>query len=104
MKLARHGFKVAVHNRTPAKMKALFSTHEGEYTPDALRATAQDLGFVAPPPPDVPEEETEAHDRMFRASAGASPTGDAVDDASRIAAMTPDEVIAWAAANGRLEH
>ena len=31
--LARHGFKVAVHNRTPAKMKALIEEHghEGDF-------------------------------------------------------------------------
>ncbi|HUR52874.1 MAG TPA: hypothetical protein VMZ71_02000, partial [Gemmataceae bacterium] len=38
------------------QMKALFATHDGEHTPEALRATAQDLGFVQPPPPEVPDE------------------------------------------------
>lgn len=53
------------------QMKALFATHEGDLTPDSIRATAQDLGFVAPPAPEVPDEEVAAHQRIAAASSGA---------------------------------
>jgi hypothetical protein len=60
-----------LNDLTPTKMKALFSTHEGEFTPEALRATAEDLGFVQPPPPEVPDQEVQAHQRIAQASQGA---------------------------------
>jgi hypothetical protein len=85
------------------QMKALFATHDGELSPASLRQTAQELGFVAAPPPEVPEEETAAHDRMFRAAAGATPTPGADDlDAARIANMSEQEILAWARNTGRL--
>lgn len=86
------------------QMRALFATHDGEQTPDALRATAQDLGFVAAPEPEVPDAEMAAHQRLIDASAGAaSVTPDPLDDAAKIAQMSEQEVLAWARANGRLE-
>ena len=85
------------------QMRALFATHDGELTPDALRETATDLGFVAPPPPEVPNEEVAAHDRMFKAAAGATPPpgdSDALDQAAIAAATSPDEVMAIVNARG----
>ena len=70
---------------------------------DALREAAIDLGLVAPPEPDVPADEMAAHQRIAAASAGGSPvnaTGQPTPE--QISAMTPEEVLAWAAANGKL--
>ena len=85
------------------QMKALFATHDGELTPESLKATAQDLGFVAPPPPEVPDAEVAAHDRLFRASAGATPApgdSDALDAAAISQAKSQDEVMAIINARG----
>ena len=54
----------------PTQMKALASVHEGEWTPDALKATAADLGYIAPPEPEVPAEELEALNRVAEAANG----------------------------------
>ncbi len=85
------------------QMKALFSTHEGEMTPDSLRASAQDLGFVAPPPPEVPDSEMAAQQRLINASAGASPAPgnqDALDNATIAQANSVEEVMAVVNARG----
>jgi hypothetical protein len=59
---------------SPVQAKALWATHEGDPTPEALRATAQELGFVEAPKPDVPEAEVAAHQRMQQAAEGADPS------------------------------
>jgi hypothetical protein len=71
---------------------------------DQLREAAIDLGLVAPPEPDVPADEEAAHERVAAASAGGRsvPGGNAVT-ADQIAGMSQQEVIAWAAAQGKLE-
>lgn len=66
--------------------KALEATHEGDWTPEALRASAAELGFAeAPPPPsNVPPEELAALGRINDASLGAEvrpPSADAELDA-----------------------
>lgn len=57
----------------PMKRKALEASHEGEWTPDAVRDTAVKLGWADAPPPDVPNDEFKAHDEIARAAAGAQP-------------------------------
>jgi hypothetical protein len=62
----------------PNQMKALIHSHEGEWTPEALRATAIDLGFAEPPEDEEPEEERQTRfqaQQVQRATAGASPPG-----------------------------
>lgn len=56
---------------TDKQRSKLFAGLEGDITPEALVAEARELGWVAPPPPDVPAEELAAHARMADASAGA---------------------------------
>lgn len=59
----------------PKQLTALERTHDGDWTPEAIKATATELGFFTPEPP--PTEELEAHQRMTNASAGAlAPSGD----------------------------
>lgn len=77
-------------NLKPAQIKALWSVHEGEMTPDALKATASDLGFV-----ELEEEESEtdaearsAAQQVQRATAGATPPG-------KSALLTADNVKGW---------
>ena len=89
-------------NLTDRQMKALFATHDGELTPDSLRETAQDLGFVAPPEPDVPEAEAAAHQRTINASAGSDPH-QADPLASVLAAETQEEFWERARAAGLAE-
>lgn len=60
------------------KRKALEASHEGDWTPDAIRDTAVKLGWADPPKPDVPAEEFQAQDAIARASSGqqAAPPAD----------------------------
>lgn len=74
----------------PSQLKALWSVHEGELTPEALKATASDLGFV-----EAEEEETaedtqarEAAQQVQRATAGATPPG-------KSALLSPKDVEGW---------
>jgi hypothetical protein len=55
----------------PSQMKALTLSHEGELSADALRATAEELGFIAPAPEGAPAEEQQAGQRIDAASQGA---------------------------------
>ena len=81
------------------QMRALFATHDGDQTPEALRATAQDLGFVAAPPPEVPDAEVQAHQRIAQASQGAdASTPDPL--AGALNAQTEQEFWAQAEAAG----
>ena len=62
----------------PKQVTALFAAHDGEMTPDALRATAIDLGFAEPPEDEEAPELVEARaqaQQVQRATAGASPPG-----------------------------
>ena len=59
--------------------KALLATHDGELTPEGLRASAAELGFVKAPEPDVPDAEREAMQRVQQASAAAEPAGQPPD-------------------------
>jgi hypothetical protein len=55
---------------------ALFATHEGDLSPEALKATAAELGFIAEQAPaeeQTTPEERAAHQRMQEATGGAPP-------------------------------
>lgn len=85
----------AALNLTDRQRKALEATHDGEWTPEALRATAVDLGWAQPPPPDTPPTEQAALERITQAAA--SETSSEVHATDRIAsAQSPEEVLAAA--------
>lgn len=56
------------------KRKALEAVHAGEWTPDALKQTAVQLGWAQPPPPEVPPAEQETLNRFNQAFTGSGPT------------------------------
>lgn len=71
---------------------------------EVLKQAAFDLGLATPPEPDVPADEQAAHERVAGASAGGSSVPGAGNvTAEQLAGMSQEEVLAWAAANGRLE-
>lgn len=53
------------------QIKAFVAAHEGEWSPEAVKATAEALGFSGAPKVEVPAAEVAAHQRMQEASAGA---------------------------------
>lgn len=55
------------------QVKALFASHDGDdFSPEALKATAVELGFAKAEEP-VSDEEREAQERVAAASTGAQP-------------------------------
>lgn len=56
------------------KLMALRAVHSGEWTPEAIRETAANLGWASPPPPLVPSAEADAMARMNAAHQGGSTT------------------------------
>lgn len=90
--------EAGITDLTPAKQKALLAAHEGDLSPEALRATATDLGFIAEekPEPQVSAEEQAAHQAMAEATAAAEPSEAQVktlQDRMR-AAKSPEELAA----------
>lgn len=80
---------------TDKQRSKLFAGLEGDITPEALVAEARELGWVAPPTPDVPAEELAAHARMADASAGGVPV--APDKVASVLSAT-NEAEFWAQA------
>jgi hypothetical protein len=87
--------------------KAILATHDGDLTPEALKATALDLGFIeaeAPAPAQVPEDEQAEHQRAAEATS-AAPASEAtvttLDD-KIAAARSPEELDAILAQEGLL--
>lgn len=75
------------------KLKYFIKGYDGELTPEAIKAKAQEDGFLAAPPPNNPQE-VDAQRRIAAASSGASETP-APDLNDLIAqAQTPEEVMA----------
>ena len=71
----------------PSQIKALTATHEGEWTPDAVKATAEELGFISGSA--VSSEEAESLNRINEATrGGGDPT--AVDGISELDAIPDD--------------
>lgn len=76
-------------NLKPQQLKALWSVHEGEMTPEALKQTAGDLGFVEIE--EETEEDTQAREAataIQRATAGATPPG-------KSALLTAESLTGW---------
>lgn len=80
-----------LNHLTERQMKALLAAHDGEFTSDALKTTAVELGFAEPDPDDqAREEEMAAQQRMAQATAGAG----AAASAGKI---TPVDAAGWSA-------
>ena len=78
------------------QQKALAAAHDGDFTPEALKQTAIDLGFAEPEPDTTatPDEQAE-HRKVEATAAGAEqPNPDADYEAALEAAKTPDEALA----------
>lgn len=59
---------------TPAQRTLLSKGYEGDMTPEAIRAFAQEAGFLAPPPPaDIPDDSADAQSRIAAAAGTAAP-------------------------------
>lgn len=86
---------------SPRQLSALLKEHDGEFTAEALRETAAELGFWKPPD-DEPSEELDALDRVRQASAGSGQAGAFDKDAAIAQAQTPEEVLAAVRAAGGL--
>jgi hypothetical protein len=86
---------------SPRQLSALLKEHDGEFTAEALKETATELGFWKPP--EEPDNDgLEALDRVRQATAGSGAAG-AFDKESAIAqAQTPAEVLAAVRAAGGL--
>lgn len=71
---------------------------------EVLKQAAYDLGIATPPEPDVPADELAAHERIAGAAAGGRPVpGGGEVTAEQLAGMSQEEVMAWAASQGKLE-
>jgi hypothetical protein len=99
--------KAGLNDLSDKEIKALTAVHDGEWEPDALKATATELGFVKQPDgtdipaPKVSPEELASMNRMAAASGGTPPPPPDLD--SQIAAaQNPEELKAVLRAAGRL--
>ena len=77
------------------QLKALAAVHDGEWTPESIKGTAAELGYIAPPEPEVPAEELEALNRVADAASGGgmSASKAAEYEAAMAATKNMDEVI-----------
>lgn len=60
---------------SPAKQKALLANIDGDFTADAAKAAAVELGFLQAEPDSAPDVERQQMEQMSQASAGASDPG-----------------------------
>lgn len=63
--------KAGLGELTEKQQRALFASHDGDLTPEKLLETAVELKMAEAPPPKVPEEQQQAHERIAAASGGA---------------------------------
>lgn len=88
--------------------KALLRTHEGDLTAEALKATAEGLGFVqaqqTEEPPQVPEAEQQQIERAQELTSGAPPAGATAPNVNDEInnAQSQDEVLAILRREGAL--
>lgn len=86
-------YRAGLPDLDSVRMKALLAAHEGEETPEALRATAVKLGWAEPPEPsggeitDEAAESAKAQDRISQAGAQST--------APVAGVLKPDEVNGW---------
>lgn len=101
--------KAGLGDLSEKQMKALSAAHEGDWTPDLLKETANELGFgqptnseQTPPEPRIPAAELAAHQRVADASGG-QPTPPPDDLGAAIdATNSPEELHAVLANAGML--
>lgn len=102
--------KAGLTTLTDKQLKALSAAHEGDWEPDALKATAAELGFgpqpAQEPEPKIPEAEAAAMQRVANASGGPPPAVLQGDDALKAALAeawdSPAQIKAVLAQHGRL--
>lgn len=71
--------KAGLGDLNDLQQKALIASHEGDLTPEALKATAATLGFTAETKEEAPQvsaEEQAAHARVATVTTGASASGE----------------------------
>jgi putative heme degradation protein len=81
------------------KLKYFIKGYEGDLTPEAIKAKAQEDGFLAAQASSTDQAEVNAHQRLTNASSGANetPTPDLADLISQ--ANSPEEVMALVSKN-----
>ena len=72
----------------PSQIKALTATHEGEWTPEAVKVTAEDLGFISASS-EVSNDEIQTLNRMSEATRG-SANPERVDAVSELESIPED--------------
>jgi hypothetical protein len=91
--------KAGISDLSEKQLKALDAAHDGESTPEALRKTAEELGF-AEPIPETSTEEQQAHQQVQQAASGATKPGEQSPADQYAQANTPQEVLDIARRNG----
>jgi hypothetical protein len=104
--------KAGLTTLTDKQLKALSAAHEGDWEPEALKATAVELGFgpqpngTQEPEPKIPEAEAAAMQRVANASGGPPQPVLQGDDALKAALAeawdSPEQMKAVLAQHGRL--
>jgi hypothetical protein len=87
---------------SPRQLSALLKEHDGEFTAEALQATAAELGFWKPPEDTEVAEDAAAMQRMNAATSGATAPVGFDKEAAIAAATSPAEVLAAVRAAGGL--
>lgn len=94
-------FKADLPGLTAKQREALATLHKGDdLTPDALKATATEYGFITQADETVPQSEIQSHDTAARASTDAPSSAGPDVYALMSQANTPEEIMAIAQANG----
>lgn len=68
-------FKAGLTDLNADQITALAAVHQGDDTPEALRATAEKLGWAKPAEPEVPKDEVEGLNRIAEMSTNSTPSG-----------------------------
>jgi len=84
---------------SPRQLDALTKVHDGDWTPEALKATAEELGFAAPPAREEPDLSAITRFNEVTAGGDTAPAPDYLEQLRN--AATPDEVMAIAQKAGR---
>lgn len=85
----------------PKQVKALLSAHDGEINAEAIRATADELGFAPPPKAEAEDDPDEQARSRELAELGKHAKADEPESAEQvdINAMSPDELKNWLYSN-----
>lgn len=101
--------KAGLSGLSEKQTKALLATHDGDMTPDAIKATAQELGFTTDAPAPTaeapePTTELEALERIGQAAMGAGQHGvpSFIEELEAAKPKGQDAVLEVIARHGRL--